>query len=130
MAFVAWITTTYRDTEVVDIPEGNPQALGASDMFNPATVIFKGSKESHQIGYRSPEQAALVAELARVEIRGHVEIPKSSSECKECLEQLKTRLLSAEERFTELSASRTGTQTLQEKTAALLLHWYTYGKSS
>lgn len=125
-----WIKSFCRDTDMIEIPEGKPEALGAGDMFNPTGVTFKDNKESHQISYASSEQAALVAELAKIDIRGRVAVPKSASTCARCLEQLLARLREAEERFAQLAASRTGTQSLQEKTVTLLMHWYAHGKSS
>ena len=47
-------------------------------MFDPNGVVFKGNKEAHHVRYASPEQAALVAALAEVGIRGHIEVPKSA----------------------------------------------------
>ncbi len=125
-----WVRSFSRETDMVEIPEGRPEALGVSDMFNPTCVLFKGHKESRQVSYASAEQAALVAELAKMDVRGRVEVPRSASDCAGCLEQLLARLREAEERFTPLAASRTGTQSLQEKTATLLMHWYVHGRSS
>ena len=116
-AVVEWIKSAYPKAEAVEIPEGKPTALGASDMFDPNGVVFKGNKETHHVRYASPEQAALVAALAEVGIRGHIEVPKSAADCVRCLKELRIRIKSAEEHFAELAASRTGTQSLQEKTA-------------
>lgn len=124
-----WIKSTFRNTGVVEIPEGKPEALGASDMFNPTTVIFRGDKDTHQISYASPEQAELVSKVARMGVRGLIAVPKSPSDCHECLKQLDARLSIAQERFAEMAALRTGTHLLQEKTSALLMHWYVHGKS-
>ena len=130
MPIVAWIKSSYKKTECVSIPDGKPEALGASDMFNPDGVIFKNQKETQQINYRNAEQAELVVELASVDIGGNIVLPKSESECTDCLEQLRNRLDVAKQRFSDLAASRTGTQALQEKTSSLLLHWYTHGKGA
>ncbi|MCI0694196.1 Eco57I restriction-modification methylase domain-containing protein, partial [candidate division KSB1 bacterium] len=46
---IEWIKSFCSGTEVVEIPEGKPEALGAADMFNPTSVNFKGSKENHLI---------------------------------------------------------------------------------
>jgi hypothetical protein len=129
-AVADWIKSAYPKAEAVEIPEGKPTALGASDMFDPNGVVFKGNKEAHHVRYASPEQAALVAALAEVGIRGHIEVPKSAVDCGRCLKELRIRIKSAEERFAELAASRTGTQSLQEKTATLLMHWFVHGRSS
>ena len=129
-AVTEWIESAYPKSEAVTIPEGKPEALGASDMFDPNGVVFKGNKEAHHVSYASPEQAALVAALAEVGIREHIEVPKSAADCDRCLKELRIRIKSAEERFAELAASRTGTQSLQEKTATLLMHWYVHGRSA
>ena len=129
-AVADWIKSAYSKVEAVEIPEGKPTALGASDMFDPNGVVFKGNKEAHHVRYASPEQAALVAALAEIGIRGHVEVPKSAADCDRCLKELRIRTKSAEERFAELAASRTGTQSLQEKTTTLLMHWYVHGRNS
>lgn len=126
---IEWIKSLCSHSEVVEIPEGKAEALGAADMFNPTSVNFKGSKENHLISYSSADQAALVVELASLEVRENVEVPKCASECIACSEQLRDRLRDAENRFAELAASRTGTQSLQEKTSALLMHWYLHGRN-
>jgi hypothetical protein len=72
----------------------------------------------------------LVAELGRLRIHGQVNVPRTTGDCKNCLVQLGSRLAKAQAFFTELAASRTGTQSLQEKTVALLLFWYTHGKAN
>ena len=99
-------------------------------MFDPNGVVFKGNKETNHVGYANSEQAALVAALAEIGIRGAVQVPESAADCGRCLEELKVRLKRAEDHFTELAASRTGTQSLQEKTAALLMHWYIHGRNT
>jgi hypothetical protein len=125
-----WIKSTFRNTEPVEIPEGTPHAHGASDMFHPNAVAYRAGKDARQLDYASPEQAALVAELGRLGIHGQVNVPRTTGDCKNCLVQLEFRLAKAQASFAELAASRTGTQSLQEKTAALLLHWYTLGKTT
>jgi hypothetical protein len=126
----AWIKSAFPDTETVEIPEGTPQARGATDMFHPNAVGFRAGKDVRQLEYASPEQAALVAELARLGIHGHLNVPKRVADCAKCLLQLESRLAKAKAVFTELAASRTGTQSLQEKTSSLLLYWYTRGKTA
>ena len=130
LPLLEWLSTSCHDTVRVEIPEGQPQALGASDMFNPNAVIFRADKTPTQINYASPEQAELVVELARHGMSGHVKVPKDPSECKEYMEQLRVRVSQAEEHFAELAGSRTGTQSLQEKVAALLLQWHIQGKNA
>jgi hypothetical protein len=125
-----WMQSAFHNTEIVEIPEGKPHALGAGDMFDPSTVIFRGDKDTHQVSYNSPEQAQLVSELARMGVRGHVMAPRTPSDCHECLKQLEVRVCTAREGFAEMAALRTGTLSLQEKTAALLMLWYAQGKRS
>ncbi|MGD0351138.1 MAG: N-6 DNA methylase [Verrucomicrobiota bacterium] len=125
-----WIASVFKQVRPVEIPDGTPHALGASDMFHPDAVIFKWGKETRQVEYTSPEQGALVAEIARLGIYGEIRVPESADDCRRCLAQLQNRLAQASELFGRLAASRTGTQTLQEKTTALLLHWYTQGEAS
>jgi len=129
-ALIEWIRLSYRNVQTVEIPEGVPHALGASDMFHPAAVVFKGDKDSHQIDYASPAQAALVAQLAKLGVRGRIELPKSESDCIKCLNEIHARASKAHDRFAVLAASRTGTQLLQEKTVMLLMHWFVHGRSS
>ena len=124
-----WIRCAFAKREGVNIPEGKPEAIGAGDMFSPNGVVFKGNKEANHVGYANSEQAALVAALAEAGIRGAVEIPESPVDCVRCLEELQGRLKRAEENFTQLAGSRTGTQSLQEKTAALLMQWYIHGRT-
>jgi len=124
-----WVASVFRHAAPVEIPEGTPQALGASDMFHPNAVIFKSGKDTRQVDYASPEQAALVAEIAQLGIHGEIRVPESEDDCRKCMAQLQSRLAQAHTLFAQLAASRTGTQTLQEKTTALLLHWFTQGKS-
>jgi hypothetical protein len=129
-AAAEWIQSAFPKCQAVHIPEGKPQPLGAGDMFDPNGVVFKGAQEANHVGYANAEQAALAAALAEFEIRGAVAVPESSVDCGRCLEELRHRISRAEERFTDLAASRTGAQSLQEKTAALLLHWYIHGRES
>ena len=129
-ALAPWIKSSFCDTKLIEIPEGTPHELGASDMFHPSGVIFKSGKEAGQVNYANAEQAALVAAIARLGIHGETFLPERVEDCRQCLAQLQGRLSQAEGLFARLVASRTGTQSLQEKTAALLLHWHTHGKQS
>jgi len=129
-AVAEWIRSSYPKSQAVHIPEGKPEALGAGDMFDPNGVVFKGNKEANYVGYANSAQAALVAALAEAGIRGAVEVPESPADCVRCLEELQARLKRAEDYFAGLAGSRTGAQSLQEKTAALLLHWFIHGRRS
>ena len=129
-AVAAWIGRAYPKREAVNIPEGKPEAIGARDMFDANGVVFKGNQETNHVGYASAEQAALVAALAEAGIRGAVEVPESAADCVRCLAELQSRLKHAEEQFSKLAGSRTGTQSLQEKTTSLLMRWYIHGRNS
>jgi hypothetical protein len=129
-AVAEWIRSSCPKSQAVHIPEGKPEALGAGDMFDPNGVVFKGNKEANHVGYAHSAQAALVAALAEAGVRGAVEVPESPVDCSRCLEELQSRLKRAENRFTALAGSRTGTQSLQEKTAALLMHWFIHGRNT
>jgi hypothetical protein len=124
-----WVASVFPRVAPVEIPEGTAQALGASDMFHPNAVIFKSGKDTQQLEYASPEQAALVAEIGRLGIQGEIRMPETADDCRKCLALLRERLTKARQLFAGLAASRTGTQSLQEQTAALLLHWHTQGKA-
>jgi len=124
-----WIESAFPGAEIVEIPEGRPQALGASDMFDPSTVIFRGDKDTRHISYANPDQAELVSRLAVIGIRGQIAAPVEPADCRKCLRQLDARVTTAQERFAEIAALRTGTISLQQKTAALLMHWFIVGKN-
>jgi len=125
-----WVSSVFRDVTPVEIPEGTPLALGASDMFHPNAVIFKSGKDARQVDYASSEQAALVAAISRLGIHGEIRVPESATDCRACLAQLENRLTETRMLFAKLAGSRTGTQSLLEKTTAVLLHWHTLGKPS
>jgi hypothetical protein len=98
-------------------------------MFHPNAVVFRAGKDTRHVDYAGPEQAALVAEVARMGIYGQITVPKTPTDCTKCLVQLEDRLSRARVLFSEFAASRTGTQSLQERTTALLLHWYAHGRA-
>ena len=129
-ALIEWMHNTYQDVICVEIPEGKPEALGTSDMWNPTTVVFRQNGESAQVNYASSEHAELVSHLAAMGIRGEVNIPREASECRECLEEIEKRVSAAREVFLDAASIRTGIGSLQEKTLSLLLHWYIHGKSN
>jgi hypothetical protein len=97
-------------------------------MFHPNAVAFRAGKETRQVDYANPEQAALVAMLGRLGSHGRIDVPQSPADCTNCLIQIEARLAKAKGTFTEFAASRTGTQSLQEKTVGLLVHWFAHGR--
>jgi hypothetical protein len=123
-----WIKNRWPVTGTVTIPDGKPSARGADDMFSPASVSFKQGSKTVEKSYASPEQAALVVELANLEYRGEISVPDTAQACHDCCKQLESRLTRARTRFTELACSRTGQLPMQEKVIFTLLHWYTHGQ--
>ncbi len=123
-----WLASRSESTQTVDIPDGRAKAKGASDMFAPADVTFVQGKTVHHETYAGPEQAALVALLANVEIRGEVEVPSDENACRNWRKDIEARLATARGRFEELAASRTGKDTLREQIVALMSHWYIHGR--
>jgi hypothetical protein len=124
-----WIVQSFPATVRINIPEGKAAAIGIGDMFNPTAVLF-GSHKPSQISYSSPEQAELVVELSKLGLNGEVNVPKAASHSQQCLQHIRSRLSQAEERFSDLAGSRTGSQSMREKVADLLFHWYTHGRSA
>lgn len=121
---VDWMKASFRNTRVVEIPEGRPQPLGAGDMFSPTAVIFRGDRETHEIIYASTEHAELASELARLGIRGQIAVPQTPADCSDCLKQIDERVTAAQQYLADETALRTGISSLQEKTVALLMQWY------
>lgn len=125
-----WIKKRWQDLVKVQIPDGKPSLVGADDMFDPGAVTFRqGDKSIHQ-SYSSPEQAALVAILADLEIRGDVAVPKDADVCRICGEELNSRLETAREQFTKLAESRTGQEQMCEKIVFILMHWFSHGQDA
>ncbi len=125
-----WIRQTWAGGVVVEIPDGRASAVGAADMFDPAAVIFRQGGNSIKRSYVDAEQAALVAILANLEVRGDVYLPASEKACRECRGALASRLAAAKSRFNELSAARTGQVAMQEKVVFILTQWHTHGHPS
>lgn len=123
-----WIRTHWSALVTVKIPDGKPATRGADDMFSPASVSFKQGAKTIEQTYASPEQAALVADLAELEYRGEISVPDTAAACQDCRTKLAARLTRARARFAELAGSRTGQAPMQEKVIYTLLHWYTHGQ--
>jgi len=123
-----WLRTRKGERQAVDIPDGRAAALGADHMFCPAGVDFVQGKTVHHETYAGPEQAALVAMLANLEIRGKIEVPPDEATCRLWREDMASRLATARARFEELAASRTGTEALRDGTVALLMQWHVHGR--
>jgi hypothetical protein len=123
-----WLRERKIPLTAVHIPDGKAKALGRGHMFSSTSVEFAEGKQIHQQEYSGPAQAALVAALANLEIRGSVEIPSDEATCKQWRKDIDVRLATASKRFEELAATRTGDNTLRESIVVLLKQWYVHGK--
>ncbi len=123
-----WLMESGGDTEPVSIPDGKARALGRAFMFSPSGVDFtQGNAVLHET-YAHPDQGALVATLANLEIRGKVEVPKDAKDCKQWNKTIASRLSAARTRFEELAGSRTGDEKLRDGTVAVLMQWLVHGR--
>ena len=123
-----WLKTLQADRRAVHIPDGKAKALGKGDMFSPAGVDYAQGKTIQHETYAHPEQAALAAMLANLEIRGEVELPAVSVACVQWRRSIERRLADARTDFDALAASRTGTDTLRDAAAGLLMQWFLHGR--
>ena len=126
---VEWVRGLPGMFEEVQILDGRPRALGPGHLFDPSAVEFRLGKEATQVSYAHVEQAALVAMLADLDIRGKVRVAQTKTGCREWMRKIQTRLSEARERFETLAGSRTGTQELQQQTTELLMQWFVHGRS-
>jgi hypothetical protein len=115
--------------QTVQIPDGKAKALGKGHMFSPAGVDFAQGKTVHHETYAHPAQAALAALLANLEIRGDVELPVHEDHCAEWKKAVERHVADARSRFDALAGSRTGTQTLRDAAAGLLMQWFIHGRT-
>jgi hypothetical protein len=123
-----WLKMLTGNRQAVHIPDGKATALGKGHMFAPADVDFAQGKTIHHETYAHPVQAALVALLANLEVRGQVELPADERACAEWRKAIEKRLADARNRFDALAGSRTGTQTLRDAAAGLLMQWFLHGR--
>ncbi|MFB3892627.1 MAG: class I SAM-dependent DNA methyltransferase [Phycisphaerae bacterium] len=124
-----WLKTLKGERQPVSIPDGKAKALGKGHMFSPAGVDFAQGKTVHHETYANPAQAALVALLANLEIRGTIDLPVGEADCAGWQRAIERRLADARSRLDALAGSRTGTQSLRAAAAGLLLQWFLHGKS-
>lgn len=127
-AIPEWMAQRWTTAEKIEIPEGKAKAYGSADMFNSAEVSFKTATAAKTLRYAHAAQAELVSRLSGLGVTGELALPKSADDCRHCLKELNDCLHQANERFAVLAASRTGNAEMQEKTAALLLHWHIHGR--
>jgi len=123
-----WLQSQAAEGASVHIPDGTAEPLGKGHMFDPAGVDFRQGKTFHHETYANPEQAALVAALANLEIRGEVDLPTDQEACRELLRKLQKRLGEARSMFQDVTASRTGNETLRSATVGLLMQWFIHGR--
>jgi len=123
-----WLRERNVPLMVVHIPDGKAKALGRGHMFSSSGVDFAEGKQIRQEEYAGPAQAALVATLANLDIRGTVDIPSEEASCKLWRKEIEGRVKKASKRFEEVVASRTSDQSLREAISALLKQWYVNGK--
>jgi hypothetical protein len=116
------------DRRMVMIYEGKATALGSGHLYCPAGVVYTIGKSSYQEEYANVEQARLVVLLAEHGIRERIELPPDPATCEQWREAVMARLLAARKRFQSLAGSRTGSDTLQEATADLLMQWFIHGR--
>ena len=121
---IDWLESLKVRRQTVNIPDGKAKALGKGHMFSPGGVDFAQGKTVYQETYAHPAQAALVAMLANLEIRGQVELPADEAACAEWHKAIEKRLADAHSRFDALAGSRTGTQTLRDAAAGLMRQWF------
>ena len=124
-----WLESRKEETEWVSIPDGKATALGLSHMFSPAGVDFMEGKAIHHKTYGGPQQAALVAVLANLDVRGRQRVPVAEDACKECRRAVDERLAKARSRFAELAESRSGNQGFQDGVTSLLMQWFVHGRT-
>ncbi len=123
-----WLGACEGKLQTVHIPDGRAKPLGKGHMFDPAGVDFHQGKTVHHETYANPEQAALVGLLASMEVRGEVKLPEHEQACAVLRQELNDRLGEARSRFEALAESRTGTDTLRNATAGMLMQWFIHGR--
>ncbi len=125
---IDWLKTLEGRRQTIHIPDGKAKALGKGHMFTPAGVDYALGKSFHHETYATAAQAALAALLANLEIRGDVDLPVDESCCLDWHKAVESRLSLARNRFDALAGSRTGTESLREAAASLLMQWFLHGR--
>ncbi|MCX5646548.1 MAG: N-6 DNA methylase [Phycisphaerae bacterium] len=120
----------YRESNVlVDIPEDRPAVLSPSPMFDPDTVYFGKSPNTH-VDCPSHAQAELIARLANLGVSGKVKLPADTSPCFKLLDRVNVRMDKALARFRELAESRTSDGRVREQLAKVLERWFVLGREA
>ena len=125
---VHWLKTLKAKRQPVQIPDGKAMTLGKGHMFSPAGVDFAQGNTVHHETYAHPPQAALVALLANLEVRGQVELPADEGACADWDKAIEKRLADARSRFDALAGSRAGTAARGKASVGLLLQWFVHGR--
>jgi hypothetical protein len=124
-----WLKSLEAPTETVIIPDGKPEALGKDHLFAPGDVDFlQGTTVRHET-YAHAGQAALVALLAGLEVRGRVEVPRAEDDCERWRGAVEAHLADARARFEALAEARTGPHALRDATVNLLVQWFLHGRA-
>jgi len=124
----AWLGSLNCRRQMVMIPDGLARPLGNGHLYSPAGVDFVQGKTIHHEDYAGVEQAALIAYLANLDIRGEVEVPSDEAGCRQWRQAVETRLDAARSRLDTLTGSRTGSENLREASADLLMQWFIHGR--
>jgi len=122
-----WLKKLKGRRQAVNIPDGKAKTLGKGHMFDPAGVDFAKGKTVHHETYANPEQAALAAMLANLEIRGQVKLPTDEAACAEWREAVEKRISEARSRFEDLAVYRSDMERVREEIVAVLLQWFIHG---
>jgi hypothetical protein len=123
-----WLRQRGGNRTVVHIPDGRAKPLGNGHMFSSRAVSFTQGRSVHHEEYAGPEQAALAAMLANLDIRGPVEVPSDEKTCNLWRKEAQARLDAARTRFEQLAGARTGDESMQEGIMALLTKWLVHGR--
>jgi len=124
-----WLNGLTGPKTQIEVPEGKASVLGPDNMLNPCGVDFGAGPKRIHMDYVSPQHAALVGQLADLEIRGSFEVPAEETACQVALKDLRDRLSAAEVRFRQAAAARTGDDRFQRHVTDLLMHVFVHGKS-
>ena len=123
-----WLKTLKAKRQAVHIPDGKAKALRNGRMSNPAVVGFAKGKTLHEETYAHPAQAALVALLANLGIRGQFKVPADETACDEWRNAIQNRLADARRRFDDLAGLRANKRSLRKAIAGVLMQWFLHGR--
>jgi hypothetical protein len=122
-----WVGQYPESNVLVDIPEDRPAVLSPSPMFDPDTVYFGKSRNTH-VDCPSHAQAELIVRLAHLGVSGKVKLPADTGPCFKLLDRVNVRMDKALARFRELAESRTSDGRVREHLAEVLERWFVLGR--